>query len=200
MELAEELQEELVHKIVTATATANGSADHDMDDVRHSIEDDPFFVHDEQNWSNGPACQGLLLASLWPGGRGGRLWDFLHLLPQLVFLVFLLWRRRHTRQKVEGNHALETLHWLIGSVALAAAIRAIVNLVLFSFLSNVLISLFDRLGWTLLRTICLLAEMTAPALATLPAMLDNRRLSRLGYAATAVSLLFWVVLVYQDIV
>jgi len=200
MELAEEIQEEIVDKLAGSGADSD---DHEMDDVRHSIDDDPFFSHEDGGAAKVPACREILANSLWHAdtrsGGGPRLWDVLHLLPVLVFLIFLFLRKNHTRVKVEGNQALEALFCVISGLAVAGAARALVNLLVQSFFSNVFSSVMDRLGWTLLRSYCLAAELLVPALASLATMLDPKRVSRLILGGVIVALLYWLLLLYQDI-
>ena len=77
----------------------NDTADPDLDKEENDVE----HMFDHADRDNGRSCKNILYASIFGGGL--RAWDLLILIPTAAFLLFLILRFRHARQKLGATNS-----------------------------------------------------------------------------------------------
>ncbi len=100
-DLGEELGEDLmdgINKVLDGNKTDN-NADHYFDDAKDFLDQDEWAKTSPV--PDGHACKAVLYTTV-SSGSSVRVWDVLILIPCLAFLVFLVVRAGHARQKL-GN-------------------------------------------------------------------------------------------------
>jgi len=187
MEVLEEVESEIMDKATDQNIRAD---DKEMDDVKHLIENDPFF---SGSGNNVDICRRVLCAPMLAGGSV-RLVDLFYLVGGLAFLVFLVVRRRATKAKLDASDSpsLSCVKSLIVAVSRASAARSALALLL-TMLSADESSVLDRVMWVTTRAIFLGAEVVVPVLTTMAGAMDARGLGavqRMVLVSLAVSLVY----------
>ncbi len=104
IQVLEDEAEEGVVRLMDGSNATDNNADGYFDDVK--LDDDPFFSDDSSSSpvSDGHACKAVLYATV-SSGSSIRVWDLLILIPCLFFLLFLLVRVGHARQKLRNTNS-----------------------------------------------------------------------------------------------
>ncbi len=199
-DLAEEFKEEALD-IVSNWANGNGSVNHELDEAKHLIPDDPFFDDDDDDApvGDGHPCKAILYKTL-SSGSSVRLWDLLILIPCATFLCFLLIRLPNARMKLQNSSSLvsclfenvavvgvlvvtvfilvlqifRAFYFLIWVSTVVGVTRCLVSMVI-GIGSSAAGDTADRLLWLLLRFCLLATEMSVLVFGVAGAQLDSRK-------------------------
>ena len=193
-ELGEDLNRAIAHVINgnNGSGLQTTTENHDFDD----IENDHFFddVEDvEPRISDNHACKAILYRTMGSNSNV-RLWDVLILIPTAVFLLFLLARFSHARQKLRATNSpiFRAFYALVMVSAVVSVVRCIVSMFVGSSASTVG-DQADKLLWILLRFFLLSTEMSVLVFGLASGHLDSKRsIRRVIIVTSFVSLAFSV--------
>ncbi|XP_046570494.1 transmembrane protein adipocyte-associated 1 homolog isoform X1 [Haliotis rubra] len=105
-----------------------------------------------------PPCQWILYADV--GNSGVRIWDLIILIPNALFLMFLLWRLKSTVSKLRTHTSpiFMAFYFLVFLVAVISVLRCIVSMTVnASVLAG---DIADKVLWLILRFFLLATELS----------------------------------------
>ena len=153
-----------------------------LDNEENEVE----HMFDHADRANGRSCKKILFASIFGGGL--RAWDLLILIPTAAFLLFLVLRFRHARQKLGATNSpiFRAFYALVFVAASVGVVRALVSMTV--SVADPLGSEADKTLWILLRFILLSTEMSVLIFGLAAGHLESRAsVIRRVVVATAVS-------------
>jgi len=207
--LEEALEQNLLAK---NNGSGNGSVDilDDQDEEERRLFegndiDKDFLEGDDfaSKGSSSSSCKRILYETL---DGSTRVWDVLILIPNLIFLLFLLYRLRAARRRLAATNApvLAAFHVLVLVCAAAGVLRCLVSIVNCNVASQTAFNglggsgqTLDKVLWVLLRAFLLATEISVMAFALLSGHLESRGgesgvvgVRRVVGVASTVSLIF----------
>ena len=176
---------EAVQNSLHLNESSNPDLDNDVDELEHWH---PF--DDQADRANGRSCKKILYASVFGGGL--RAWDLLILIPTAAFLLFLVLRFRHARQKLGATNSpiFRAFYALVFVAAAVGVVRSLVSMTV--SVADPLGSEADKTLWILLRFILLSTEMSVLIFGLAAGHLESRAsvIRRVVVATALISGLF----------
>ena len=164
----------------------NDTSDTDLDKEENDLE----HMFDHADRANGRSCKKILYASIFGGGL--RAWDLLILIPTAAFLLFLVLRFRHARQKLGATNSpiFRAFYALVFVAASVGVVRSLVSMTV--SVADPLGSEADKTLWILLRFILLSTEMSVLIFGLAAGHLESRAsvIRRVVVATAVISGLF----------
>jgi len=164
----------------------NDTSDPDLDMEENELE----HMFDHADRANGRSCKKILYASVFGGGL--RAWDLLILIPTAAFLLFLVLRFRHARQKLGATNSpiFRAFYALVFVAASVGVVRSLVSMTV--SVADPLGSEADKTLWILLRFILLSTEMSVLIFGLAAGHLESRAsvIRRVVIATAVISGLF----------
>jgi len=172
-------------------------------DIFNDPEDDAFKGNEvDKDWLNGDfdmddearssSCKRILYETI---DEHTRVWDVIILIPNLVFLAFLLYRYRTARQRLAATNApvLKAFHNLVIFCTGMGVARCIIAIVTCNVNGHAAFNgqTTDKILWVLLRGSLLATEISVLVFALMSGHLDSAAsIRRVVLVASTVSLVF----------
>jgi len=145
-----------------------------------STTEDPFFqdtFFHPTLIKDDASCKAILHVHI--GSSNIRVWDILHLIPNICFLMFLFFRLASTRLRLRtiNSNVINMFYSVVVALAITSATRCFIAIIL--FLSNPSHDITDSLIWECCHMIFLTTEISVGILAMSAGRNDNLRHCRI---------------------
>ncbi|TRY62561.1 hypothetical protein TCAL_09029 [Tigriopus californicus] len=189
MDVGEELLEEVNHgldSLVQSNDSSQVTVDHSFD----SFQEDPFFNPSATPIDDSHFCKKILYCALGEVS-GVRLWDLLILVPNVLFLSFLLIRLPYARLKLRATNTpiFTAFYGLVLVCAVVSVVRCLVSMSLSAATSTG--DTTDKVLWIVLRFSLLATEMSVLVFGLGSGHLDSQRgIRRVVVVSFVISFIF----------
>ena len=198
----EAIESELIDSIFNKTSELLfGEEDRNRtgdEDLTVGTTEDPLFqdtfFHPDLIEDDG-TCKVILYTGL--GNSQVRVWDLIILIPNVLFLLFLLFQLPKSRSKIHSSpsQVVKTFYSFVVGLSLTAAVRSLLSIIL--NLSNPVHDVTDAIIWEFGAFVFLSIELATGVLVVIENKIRNHQ--RLITASCTVALLVTILQIYFEI-